>query len=178
MNISVNNNIYEHFQEQQNEQQQQQQKQQQRQKQQRQQQQQRQQWITKQRKHGDLCSHLSWRSLHVGFSPGYTPPTTVKLKETDPNLIQGSSQILEFNNNNPDNSNQFLASACVMEDEALFGDIPTLYSSDIMSRTSANILDDEMVLQEFEWITQLPFSPPLSPSDSIVPVDDFVLFPP
>ncbi|KAI8096058.1 hypothetical protein BDF21DRAFT_407371 [Thamnidium elegans] len=65
-----------------------------------------------------------------------------------------------------------------MEDEALFGDIPTLCSNDIMFGTNAKILDDEMVLQEFEWITQLPFSPPLSPSDSIVPVDDFVLFPP
>ncbi|GAA5798835.1 hypothetical protein HPULCUR_004241 [Helicostylum pulchrum] len=94
-------------------------------------------------------------------------------------FMSGSSQILEFNNNNPDNSNQFLASACVMEDEALFGDIPTLYSNDIMFGTSAKILGDEMVLQEFEWITQLPFSPPLSPSDSTLPVvDDFVLFPP
>jgi type II secretory pathway pseudopilin PulG len=170
LNLTVNKNLYEHFQQQQNEQQQQEQQQYQ--------QQQQCTTLSNQHKHGDFCSCLSWHGLHVGFSPGYTPPATVKLKETDPNLIQRSSHILEFNNNNPDNSNQFLASACVMEDEALFGDIPTLCSNNVTFGTSAQILDDEMVLQEFEWITQLPFSPPLSPSDSIVPVDDFVLFPP
>ncbi|CAO3657182.1 unnamed protein product [Mucor hiemalis] len=61
---------------------------------------------------------------------------------------------------------------------------------EIIEKQEATILDDDMVFEELEWITNtmnnnndsLPLSPPLSPFDSesfsfSEPLDDYVLFP-
>lgn len=149
--------------------------------------------------------------IDVGFSPGDSPTATVIPKEKDKTLIRRCSSHLTTNK--PDkNTRKFLTQsnhshkfqpyvkpvkkAIDNEEEALFGDIPTLSSNDsdpdTTFNTGADILDDDMVFQEFDWITthttttsinHLPLSPPLSPSDSshdtfmFEPLDDYVLFP-
>ncbi|CEP17024.1 hypothetical protein [Parasitella parasitica] len=78
---------------------------------------------------------------------------------------------------------------------AMFGPVPSFESFSLnASATSGSItlpnscvgdlidhvLDDEMVFQELECITNslaLPISPPLSPTATITLEDDFILFP-
>lgn len=173
-----------------------------------QQQQQRQQeqheeWTKQDNEHsGSLRQHnkgtslcLRRKSIVVGFSPGYSPTATIIPKKKDKILIRRCSS---QTTTKPDKTSKFLLQSNHSHKfqpyvkpvkkpmGALFGDIPT-QSHDTFDY-GAEILDDETVFKEFDWITthtsnnHLPLSPPLTPSNShedfiLESLDDYVLFP-
>lgn len=144
-----------------------------------------------------LC--LRRKSIVVGFSPGDRPTTTIIPKKKDKTLIRRCSS--QSTTTKPDKTSKFLLQSNhsrkfhpyvkpvkIVEEEAMFGNMPDLSSNHYTFDTGADILDDDMVFKEFDWITtqtstnHLPLSPPLSPSDShetfmLEPLDDYVLFP-